>query len=92
MATFLMIGKYSPDALGKMSPQRTQQAAELIAKHGGKVEAMYATLGDNDLVFVLDFPGTAEAMQASVGLSKLTGIGFSTSPAVTVDEFDKLMG
>jgi hypothetical protein len=30
-------------------------------------------------------------MQASAALSKLTGISFTTSPAVTVEEFDKLM-
>ena len=30
-------------------------------------------------------------MQASIALTKLTGIGFTTSPAVAVDEFDKLL-
>ena len=55
------------------------------------MEAMYATLGPNDLVMVADFPGTSEAMKASIALMKLTGIAFSTSPAVTVDVFDKLL-
>ena len=91
MATFLMFGKYSPQALEGMSAQRTDAAAELIKKFGGQVEAMYATLGANDLVFVLSFPGTEDAMKASVALSKMTGIAFSTAPAVTVAEFDKLM-
>jgi hypothetical protein len=31
-------------------------------------------------------------MQASVALGKLTGVSFCTSPAVSVEEFDKLMG
>ena len=52
---------------------------------------MYATLGPNDLVVVADFPGTAEAMQASIALTKLTGIGFTTSPALAVEAFDKLL-
>lgn len=91
MATFLMFGKYSPQALEGMSAQRTDAAAELIKKYGGQVEAMYATLGANDLVFVLSFAGTEDAMKASVALSKMTGIAFSTAPAVTVAEFDKLM-
>jgi hypothetical protein len=30
-------------------------------------------------------------MQASVALNKLTGISFTTLPAVTVKEFDKVM-
>jgi hypothetical protein len=30
-------------------------------------------------------------MKASVAISKTTGISFTTSPAVPVEEFDKLM-
>lgn len=91
MSTFLMFGKYSAGALQAISPQRTRQAVETIQKLGGTVQAMYATLGEHDLVLVVDLPGTAEAMKASVGLAKMTGIGFTTAPAVTVEEFDRLM-
>jgi uncharacterized protein with GYD domain len=52
---------------------------------------MYATLGRHDLVFVVDFPGTEEAMKASVALGRMSGIAFSTAPAVTVEKFDELM-
>ena len=92
MATFLMFGKYSPQALERMSAERTASAVDLIKKFGGEVQSMYATLGANDLVFVVSFPGTEDAMKASVALGKMTGIAFSTAPAVTVAEFDKLMG
>ena len=91
MATFLMFGKYSPEALKKISSKRTEDAVSLLKKFGGKVKGMYALLGDKDLVFILTFPGMAQAMKASVALSKLTGISFTTFPAVTVEEFDKLM-
>jgi len=91
MSTFLMFGKYSPGALQAISSQRTRQAVEMIQKLGGQVQAMYATLGEHDLVLVVDFPGTAEAMKASVGLAKMTGIGFTTAPAVAVEEFDRMM-
>ena len=92
MATFLMFGKYGPKALKEMSAERTTQAVALIRKLGGSVEAMYATLGEHDLVFVLSFPSNEDAMKASVVLTEKMGIAFSTSPAVTVEEFDKLMG
>jgi len=91
MAAFIMLGKYSPSALKEMSPARTARAVEMIQECGGRVESMYATLGPNDLVFVVDLPDLEKAMQASVLLSKLTGIAFTTSPAVTVEQFDKLM-
>lgn len=92
MATFLMFGKYSTQALDQMSARRTASSVDLIKKFGGEVQSMYATLGVNDLVFVVSFPSTEDAMKASVALSKMTGIGFSTAPAVTVGDFDKLMG
>ncbi len=91
MATFLMFGKYSAEALKGMSPKRTKEAESLIKKFGGKMESMYALLGEKDLVLILTFPGVEQAMKASVALSKITGIAFTTSPAVTVEEFDKLI-
>jgi uncharacterized protein with GYD domain len=90
--TFLMFGKYSAESLQKMSSQRTKKAMDVVKKCGGTVQAMYATLGEHDLVLVLDFPGIEAALKASVALGKMTGIGFTTAPAVTVAEFDKLVG
>jgi uncharacterized protein with GYD domain len=92
MATFLMFGKYSSRSLQEMSIQRTDKVVDLVRQFGGEIEAMYATLGQQDLVFVLSLPGTDEAMKASVALTKLTGISFTTMPAVSVQQFDKLMG
>ena len=91
MTTFLMFGKYSSRALQEMSVQRTDKVVDLIKQFGGEVQAMYATLGQHDLVFVVSLPGTDEAMKASVTLTKLTGISFNTMPAVSVQDFDKLM-
>lgn len=91
MATFLMFGKYSSEAMKGMSAKRTEEAGSLVKKFGGEVTAMYALLGEKDLVAIATFPSNEQAMKASVALSKLTGISFTTSPAVTVDEFDKMM-
>ena len=74
-----------------MSSKRTKEAESLIKKLGGEVKGMYSLLGEKDLVFILTFPGIEQAMKASVALSKMTGISFTTSPAVTVEEFDKMM-
>lgn len=91
MATFILFGKYSHDALQGISADRTNKATDLVKKFGGTVKSMYALLGERDLLFVLEFPDVGQAMKASVALSRLTGISFSTSPAVPVDEFDALM-
>jgi uncharacterized protein with GYD domain len=86
-----MFGKYSSRALQEMSVQRTDKAGDLVKQFGGEVQAMYATLGQHDLVFVVSLPGTNEALKASVALTKLTGISFNTVSAVSVQDFDKLM-
>lgn len=91
MATFLMFGRYQAQALDRISAARTTKAVDLVKKYGGRMQSMYATLGENDLVLIATFPGTAEAMKASVALAKMTGIAFTTSPAVPVEEFDEIM-
>jgi uncharacterized protein with GYD domain len=91
MSTFVMFGKYSTDGFKGMSANRTREATEVIKKHGGQVKEMYALLGDKDLVLILDFPNTEKAIKAAIVLSKLTGIAFTTSPAIPVAEFDKLL-
>ena len=91
MVTYLMFGSYSRRALQEMSVQRTARAVSLIKQFGGEVEAMYATLGRFDLVMVVSLPGLDDAMKATVALTKLTGIAFDTTPAMPVEDFDKLM-
>ena len=91
MATFIMYGKYSIDAVKNMSAKRTNKSIKLMKNFGGKVKSMYATLGANDLVFVVDFPDNDSATKASVALCKSTGISFTTSPAMPVEKFDKIL-
>ena len=91
MEPFLMFGKYSMDAMGKISAERTKNAAAIIGDLGGEVKAAYALLGETDLVFIVELPGVKEAMKASVELAKLLGISFSSSSAITVEEFDRAM-
>jgi uncharacterized protein with GYD domain len=91
MPTFFMFGKYTSKAIEEISAERTQQAVSEIKKLGGAVNAMHVLLGEYDLVFCVTLPGIDEAIKASLTLSKLTGITFTTCPAVTVEAFDRLV-
>lgn len=91
MPTFVMFGKYSAEAMKGLSKDRTAKASALVAKYGGELKSAYALLGKTDLLVIADFPGTAEAMKASMALTRLTGIGFTTSPAIPIEEFDRLI-
>ena len=90
MGTYFMFGKYSPEAIKGISGKRTEEAVSPIKRLGGKVTEDYAMLGAYDLAFIVDFPGTEEAMKASLALGRMTGIGFTTSPAMRVEDFDKI--
>jgi uncharacterized protein with GYD domain len=92
MATYLLFGQYSLEAMKAISAKRTDETVALIRQNGGELKAGYALLGDVDLLLVVDLPDTQSAMKTSAGLSKLLGVSFRTAPAVSVDEFDKLMG
>jgi len=92
MATYFMFGKYTLDGIKDISVKRTEKASALVKKHGGEIKSVYALLGATDLVLIVDFPGTEQAMKASVELTKLLGVSFTTAPAVTAEEFDKIMG
>lgn len=91
MAIFFMLGKYSQDSLRSITARRTEMAVELIEKLNGQVTAMYALLGPHDLCLIVNLPGVREAMEAAIGLSRLTGITFVTCPAISVDRFDEMV-
>jgi uncharacterized protein with GYD domain len=92
MATFFMFGKYSDEAIQKISVERTRQVHELIERLKGKVKSIYALLGEYDVVLIVDLPNMAEAMKASIALKRLTGISFFSAAALPVEEFDQLVG
>ncbi len=90
MATYFMFGKYSLDAIRGISAARTEKAGKLIQKFGGEVKSVYALLGETDLVIIATFPGSEQAVKASLSVSKLTGIAFRTSEAIGVENFDRI--
>lgn len=91
MATYIMFGQYSGESVAKISAKRTKDALALVKQYGGKVKDGYAMLGDQDLLIILEAKDNSTAMKISVALSNLLDIAFTTAPAVSMDEFDKLM-
>ncbi len=90
MSTFLMLGNYGAKAMKGISAKRTEEAQNIIKKNKGKILSLHALLGQHDIALMADFPDFKAAMKASIELGRATGIGFTTSPAVDVKEFDKL--
>ena len=91
MNTYFMFGKYSHEATKEINPERTTKAKKIIDKLGGQVKGMYAILGDYDIIMLIEGPDMESIMKISVDLHILTGIHFSTYPAMPVDYFDALI-
>jgi len=92
MTTFIMMGKYSSQGVKEISFQRSKKGVEIIQQCGGKFLSGYIVMGDTDIVVVAEFPGINEAIKASVQLNRALGIGFTTVPAISIEQFDKLVG
>lgn len=91
MGIYIMLGKYSQEGLRTANTARNEEAVALIEEHGGRVQAAYAVLGEVDLVMITDFPEPASVIKASLGLTKLLGVSFSTAPAMSLGEFGTLL-
>ncbi len=91
MQTFLLFGKYSANALKTASATRTRKAEHVIGRFQGKIKAVYGLVGEYDVLIIVDLPGIEHVIKVSAGLAKLTGISFTTMPAVPINAFDKLI-
>jgi len=90
MTTFFMYGDYTKESLEGISAARTRKANAVVRKHKGKTKGIYALLGEHDLVLIVELPDVETAMQVSMELTRLTGVSFSSTPAVDVKAFDEI--
>ncbi len=93
MAKFLVHATYSAEGFkGVIKDKASGRKAALekaLASVGAKVDAMYFTFGEYDVVLIVDAPDNATVM--AVGLSACsTGLArTSTTPMLTIEEVDQ---
>jgi len=93
MAKYLVHATYSAEGfkglLKDKASGRKAAVEKAMASVGAKLEAMYFSFGDDDVVMIVDSPDAASLM--SVGLSACsTGLArTSTTPLLTVEEADQ---
>ena len=91
MSLYFMFGKYSSEAVQEIAKERTAEVNRIVNEFGGEIKSMYILMGAYDLILITSFQNMKEALQASIAMTKATGISFSTLPAMPVEEFDKLI-
>ncbi|HIE21577.1 MAG TPA: GYD domain-containing protein [Acidimicrobiia bacterium] len=93
MATYITLGKYTAQGIAniKESPARLDAAREQFAPLGVTIRDFYLTLGDYDLVTVVEAPDNATAIKALIALGAQGNVSTTTLAALTEDEFRALM-
>ncbi len=89
MQKFLLLGRYSAQGLKGASAARSKKAVAVVRKNRGRINAIFALVGNYDLAILAEFPQVPNLMRAVIGLSKLTGVTFASYPAVSLEEFDR---
>jgi uncharacterized protein with GYD domain len=96
MPKFLVTAKYTAEGLQGLAKDRASgrktAVAQACKKAGGKLEAMYYCLGENDVMLILDMPDavTMASVGAAVGATGL--VRTATTTLLTVEEMDEALG
>jgi uncharacterized protein with GYD domain len=92
MQKYLVQVEYTPDGLkGLMKDKAAGRIAvvkKAAASVGGKLEALYWTLGDDDAISILDLPDVESATALAITLSASGLARSKTTRLLTSDEVD----
>lgn len=70
---------------------RKAAVAQAIKKLGGKLDAMYFCLGENDVIVIADMPDHVSAAALSLATSASGMVRAKTTVLLTVDEADEAL-
>ena len=94
MPVYVSLVKFTREGIMTMKDQgisRSDKVKRNIEELGGKLLAAYYCLGDYDVVAILEFPDNKTALKAAVKNASIGHISITTMPAVTRDEWAKLL-
>ncbi|MGB7861204.1 MAG: GYD domain-containing protein [Acidimicrobiia bacterium] len=93
MATYVTLANYTAQGMAniKDSPSRLDQAREQLAPLGVEVKDVYLTMGEYDLVIVVEAPDNITAAKALIAMGAQGNITTTTLPAVTEHQFRNLI-
>ena len=94
MQTYVSLVKFTQHGLQTMKEkgiERAEMVKQNVKALGGKLLQAYYCLGEYDVVAVWEFPDNKTAMKAAVLNASLGHIQITTMPAVSRDEWKKLL-
>ncbi|MDX1747585.1 MAG: GYD domain-containing protein [Halobacteriales archaeon] len=93
MPTYITLLNYTQKGIEAIedSPDRADQAEELVESLGGELQAAYLTMGRYDLVIVTDFPDDDAAAKFLLRLGQTGTVSSETLRAWPGDDFRELV-
>jgi uncharacterized protein with GYD domain len=93
MAKYLIKASYTSDGVkGLLKEGGTGRRAavdQLIGGLGGKVEAFYYALGDDDALVIVDLPDNTAAAAISLAVNAIGAVQIKTVPLLTAEDVDE---
>ena len=93
MASYIMLSTLTDEGRKtlKSRPERLQEVNRELEEMGARVTYQFATLGGYDFVNVIEAPSNEVMARISMELGARGTIKIVTLPAVSIDEFVKMM-
>jgi uncharacterized protein with GYD domain len=93
MAKYLIRGSYTAEGtkglLKEGGTKRVAAVEKVIEGLGGRLDALYFTFGDADVLAIIDVPDAASAAAFSLAVSATGAVQTSTTPLLTPQEIDQ---
>jgi uncharacterized protein with GYD domain len=94
MPTYISMLRYTQQGIStvKNAPARIDAAREAYRKAGGELKSIYLTLGQYDLVAIVEMPNDEAVARMALALGVQGNIRSETMRAFTEAEFRKIAG
>ena len=94
MATYVVLAQFTDQGIRavKNSAQRAGQAAEMAKTFGCEMKEIYWTMGQYDIVTIVEAPDEQSFMSFGLALGSAGNVRTQTLRAFKKDEFSALLG
>jgi len=93
MLTYVTLYKYTDQGIRKIkeSPSRVEQSRKAVEKAGGKLKALYLTMGQYDIVAISEWQSEEAAAAFQLGLGAAGNVTSETLRAFDEGEMKKIV-
>ena len=94
MPSYILLMTYTDEGLRniKYLPQHVSAVRQAVESAGGRLPSVYLTMGQYDLVAILEAPDDKVCASISLGLSSLGNVRSTTLKAFGEDEMPEVVG